>query len=155
MHGASMTTTALVLVLVLAAPAIAQVNGQPSGPPSGVPTGSTSGAPVSCGVAGPVAGSLPGAAVGIVVGSNAPDLDHKTGALPARFYDRHQCDQHGAYWRYGDTVPYELKSLAAPDPRAAEYAARGCRLAPAAVNEREARYVRVCPDAASRYRLTG
>jgi hypothetical protein len=156
MHGASMATAAL--VLALAAPGVAQVYGQqrPAAPPAGAYGADTAyAAPANCGGARAVAGGSPGAVVGIVVGSNAPGLDNKTEALPARFYDKHQCDQRGAYWRYGDTVPYQAQSLAAPDPHAAEYTARGCRLAPAAVNEQEARYVRVCPDSAGRYRITG
>jgi phage tail tape-measure protein len=111
---------------------------------------------------------LIGALAGGVLGSNVAGHGNKTegtvlggvaggglGAFVGHAHDKHQCDERGAYWSYSDTVPYQVDNAVAPDPRAAEYASRGCRLAPAAANGQEARYVRVCPDADGRYRIIG
>ena len=75
------------------------------------------------------------------------------GAAVGHAHDKHKCDQRGAYWNYSDTVPYQ-SSPANPDPNAAGYTSRGCRLAPAQVSGEDYRYVRVCPDANGRYRVT-
>lgn len=122
---------------------------------------------VRCDNTGAIVGGLLGALGGGVLGSNVAGHGNKTGgtvlgalaggglgAFVGHAHDRHQCDQRGAYWAYGDTVPYQVDNSVAYDPRAAEYASRGCRLAPAAVNDQETRYIRVCPDPDGRYRVT-
>lgn len=123
---------------------------------------------VKCDKTGAIAGGLVGALAGGVLGSNVAGHGDKTegtvlggvvggglGALVGHAHDKHRCDQTGAYWSYADTVPYQADTAAPADPRTAEYVSRGCRLAPAAVEGQEARYVRVCPDASGRYRISG
>jgi uncharacterized protein YcfJ len=125
-------------------------------------------APVKCDNTGAIAGGLIGALAGGVLGSNVAGHGNKTegtvlgglvggglGAAVGHAHDKHQCDERGVvYYNYGDTLPYQVDSSA--DPRAAEYVNRGCRMAPAAVNNsQEVRYVRVCPDPDGRYRIVG
>lgn len=62
------------------------------------------------------------------------------------------CDQAGAYWSYGETLPYGTDAAARADPDAAAYVSRGCRLAPAASGS-DQRYIRVCPDGQGKYRV--
>ena len=69
--------------------------------------------------------------------------------------DVQKCDGRGAYYSYSDTVPYRVSNDVYRDPRYSYYSRRGCRLAPAPVNDNDYRYVRVCPDADGRYRITG
>lgn len=89
-------------------------------------------------------GSVLGAVVGGVVGANV-------GAAAAKA----RCDEAGYYYNYADTVPYRESRYA----RSAEYDSyyqRGCRLAPAPVDQTgDVRYVRVCPDERGHYRITG
>jgi uncharacterized protein YcfJ len=79
------------------------------------------------------------------------------GAFVGHAHDKHQCDQQGVvYYNYTDTVPYQVDASAPQDPRTADYINRGCRMAPAAVNNsQDVRYVRVCPDPDGRYRIVG
>lgn len=125
-------------------------------------------AQADCSNTGAIVGGLVGALGGGLIGNSVAGHGNKTegtvlggvlgggaGALVGHAHDKHQCDQRGAYWSYGDTVPYRVDNAVAPDPHAAEYVSRGCRLAPATVNGQESRYVRVCPDADGRYRIAG
>lgn len=140
-------------------------------PPAGAYGANTAyAAPVRCDNTGAIAGGLIGALAGGVLGSNVAGHGNKTegtvlgglvgggvGALVGHAHDKHQCDERGVvYYNYGDTVPYQVDSSAPPDPRAADYVNRGCRMAPASVNNgQETRYVRVCPDPDGRYRIVG
>lgn len=115
-----------------------------------------------------VTAGLIGAIAGGVLGSNVAGHGNKTGgtvlgalvgggagAAIGHASDKYKCDQQGAYWSYNDTVPYQVDSSVYRDDRYTDYSRRGCRLAPAPVNDSETRYVRVCPDAEGRYRVTG
>jgi hypothetical protein len=149
MHCATRTALTAALALAIAASTAAQVHAQPGAPPAGA-----NAAPADCSVSGGGGAFNPnlaargdmtaGAVLGGVVGA---------GAGGGRTYDRRQCDEHGAYWTYGDSWPYQIYHSVGPDPRAVEDAKRGCRLAPAAINDQEARWVSVCPDANGRYRI--
>jgi hypothetical protein len=125
---------------------------------------------VKCDNNGAIAGGLIGALAGGVLGSNVAGHGSKTegtvlgglaggglGAFVGHAHDKHQCDQQGVvYYNYNDTVPYQVDASAPPDPRTADYVNRGCRMAPAAVNNsQDVRYVRVCPDPDGRYRIVG
>jgi len=107
---------------------------------------------IKCDNTGAIAGGLVGALAGGVLGSNLSHSGNKTegavigglaggglGAVVGHVHDKHQCDQRGAYWSYADTVPYQVDNSVAPDPNAAQYVSRGCRLAPAAVNDQQTR----------------
>jgi len=139
-------------------------------PPAGAYGANTAyAAPVKCDNTGAIAGGLIGALAGGVLGSNVAGHGNKTegtvlgglvggglGAYVGHAHDKHQCDERGVvYYNYGDTVPYQVDTSAPPDPRTADYVNRGCRMAPAAVEGQDARYVRVCPDADGRYRIVG
>ena len=80
------------------------------------------------------------------------------GASVGNANDRYKCDNRGPYFTYNDTVPYrESRSYRYGSYDANYYAQQRCRLAPAPVDARgsDYRYVRVCPDAQGRYRVTG
>lgn len=124
--------------------------------------------PIRCNNNSAVTAGLIGAIAGGVLGSNIAGHGDKTGgtvlgalvgggagAAIGHANDKYKCDQRGAYWSYNDTVPYRVDSDVYRDDRYAEYSRRGCRLAPAPVSDRDYRYVRVCPDAEGRYRVTG
>jgi uncharacterized protein YcfJ len=125
-------------------------------------------APVRCNNNSAVTAGVIGAIAGGVLGSNvAGHGDRGTGtvlgalvgggvgAAVGHAHDVQKCDARGAYYTYQDTVPYRTSNDVYRDPRYAYYARRGCRLAPAAVNDSDYRYVRVCPDPDGRYRITG
>jgi uncharacterized protein YcfJ len=124
--------------------------------------------PIHCNNNAAVTAGLIGALAGGVLGSNIAGHGNKTGgtvlgalvgggagAAIGHASDKYKCDQRGAYWSYNDTVPYRVDSDVYRDDRYADYSRRGCRLAPAPVNSTDYRYVRVCPDADGRYRVTG
>ncbi len=112
-----------------------------------------------------------GALVGGVLGSNVAARNVRTegavlgalvggglGASVGNANDRYKCDNRGPYFTYNDTVPYrESRSYRYGSYDANYYAQQRCRLAPAPVDARgsDYRYVRVCPDAQGRYRVTG
>lgn len=119
------------------------------------------------------AGGLIGALAGAAIGSNVAARNARTegavlgavvgGAIGANIAkSTYNCDQTGAYYSYNQTVPYRE---ALDDRRTnsgrynySYYAQQRCRLAaaPAEYGGRaETRYVRVCPDAQGRYRITG
>jgi hypothetical protein len=117
------------------------------------------------------AGGILGALAGAALGSNVAARGHRgdgavlggivgagIGASVGNAHDRYRCDNRGPYFAYGDTIAYRE----APDYRSgrydyAYYSRMHCRLAPAPIDSygRDYRYVRVCPDADGRYRITG
>jgi hypothetical protein len=113
-------------------------------------------AAVTAGIIGALAGGVlgnqvhhgGGTVLGALVGGGA-------GAAIGHASDVQKCDSRGLYYSYNDTMPYRVSNDVHPDDRYAYYQQRGCRLAPAPVNADEYRYVRVCPDADGRFRVTG
>jgi hypothetical protein len=117
------------------------------------------------------AGTILGAIAGAALGSNIAAAGHRTagsilggvvgagiGGSVGHAHDRYLCDTHGPYYSYNETITYRE----APDFRSgrydyAYYNRMRCRLAPAPIDRdgRDVRYVRVCPDADGRYRITG
>ena len=117
------------------------------------------------------AGAIIGALAGAALGSNVAGHGVRTegavlggvvgagiGGAVGNANDRYRCDTHGPYYSYNDTIAYRE----APDYRSGRYdysyyTRMRCRLAPAPIDSygREYRYVRVCPDADGRYRITG
>ena len=125
-------------------------------------------APIHCSNNAAVTAGIIGALAGGVLGSNIAGHGDKTGgtvlgalvgggagAAMGHASDKYKCDRQGAYWSYNDTLPYRVDSGMVADDRYADYRRRGCRLAPAPVNDSDVRYVRVCPDGDGRYRVTG
>jgi len=125
-------------------------------------------APVRCNNNSAVTAGVIGAIAGGVLGSNVAGRGDRTegtvlgalvgggvGAAVGHANDRYKCDAQGAYWSYNDTVPYRVSDNVYRDDRRAYWSRRGCRLAPAPVNDTDYRYVRVCPDSTGRYRVTG
>jgi hypothetical protein len=118
-----------------------------------------------------VAGGLIGALAGAVLGSNVAARNARTegavlgglvgagvGAAVGNANDRYKCDSRGPYFSYDETMPYRegrTRYSSAYDYN--YYSSQRCRLAPAPVDAygRDVRYVRVCPDANGRYRITG
>ena len=128
----------------------------------------TYGSPIRCSNNSTVTAGLIGAIAGGVLGSNVAGRGDRTegtvlgalvgggiGAAVGNASDKYKCDQRGAYWTYNDTVPYRVSDNVYRDERYSYWSRRGCRLAPAPVNDRDYRYVRVCPDSSGRYRVTG
>ncbi|MBS0363655.1 MAG: glycine zipper 2TM domain-containing protein [Proteobacteria bacterium] len=129
--------------------------------------------PVTCrnDHSGATAGAILGAIAGAALGSNLSAPGRHTensvlggviggglGAAVGNAHDRYKCDNRGPYYSYSDTIAYR------EDPRFrsgrydyAYYQRMRCRLAAAPVDYdgRDYRYVRVCPDADGRYRITG
>ena len=117
------------------------------------------------------AGAVIGGLAGAVLGSNlsAPGrhsensvlggvLGAVVGGAVGNAHDRYKCDARGPYYAYGDTIAYRED----PNWRSGRYdygyyTRARCRLAPAPVDAygNDVRYVRVCPDADGRYRITG
>jgi hypothetical protein len=125
-------------------------------------------APVHCNNNAAVTAGVIGAIAGGVLGSNIAHHGDRTagtvlgalvgggvGAAVGHSHDVQKCDARGAYYAYGDTIPYRVDNDVYRDPSYAYYQRRGCRLAPAAVNDTDYRYVRVCPDPDGRFRVTG
>ena len=120
---------------------------------------------------GRTSGAVIGGLAGAVLGSNlsAPGrhtensvlggvLGAVVGGAIGNAHDRYKCDNRGPYYAYGDTIAYRED----PNWRSGRYdygyySRMRCRLAPAPVDPdgRDVRYVRVCPDADGRYRITG
>ena len=126
-------------------------------------------APAPCRNNSAVTAGIIGAIAGGVLGSNVAARNARTegavlgavvgggiGAAVGHANDKAKCDSRGSYYAYGDTVPYRVSDNVYRDTRYDYYRRRGCRLAPASVNDRgDYAYVRVCPDADGRYRVTG
>jgi hypothetical protein len=130
-------------------------------------------APVTCrnDHSSATAGAILGAIAGAALGSNVAGHGVRTegavlggvvgagiGGAVGNAHDRYLCDNRGPYYSYNDTIAYRES----PDFRSgrydyAYYSRMRCRLAPAPVDSygRDYRYVRVCPDAEGRYRITG
>jgi hypothetical protein len=92
-----------------------------------------------------------GAVLGAVVGGGL-------GAAVGNANDKYKCDSRGPYFAYSETVPYrESRSWRYGSNNSSYYTRQRCRLAPAPIDSygRDYRYVRVCPDASGRYRITG
>jgi hypothetical protein len=117
------------------------------------------------------AGGILGALAGAALGSNIAAGGHRTdgailggvvgagiGASVGNAHDKYRCDNRGPYYSYSDTIAYR------EDPRWRSgrydygyYNRMRCRLVAAPIDGdgRDYRYVRVCPDADGRYRITG
>ena len=71
---------------------------------------------------------------------------------------RAKCDEHGYYYSYNQTVPYQEsdydRARRSGQYDYAYYEDQRCRLAPAPTSGDQYRYVRVCPDSQGRYRIT-
>jgi hypothetical protein len=112
-----------------------------------------------------------GALAGAVLGSNVAARNARTegavlgavlggavGAGVGRANDRYKCDVNGPYFSRNETIAYrEAQGYGYDRNRYSRYSRMGCRLAPAPVDDygQDYRYVRVCPDASGRYRITG
>jgi len=139
----------------------------------GRPTVYVAPGPVTCrndhsaATAGAVLGAIAGAALGANLSAPGRHSENAVlggviggglGAAVGNAHDRYRCDSHGPYYTYNDTITYRED----PAYRVGRYDYRyyqrmRCRLAPAPVDAygRDVRYVRVCPDADGRYRITG
>ncbi|MBS0332627.1 MAG: hypothetical protein JSS35_07655 [Proteobacteria bacterium] len=129
--------------------------------------------PVSCrnDHSSATAGAILGAIAGAALGSNLSAAGRHTensvlggvigggiGAAVGNAHDKYRCDSRGPYFAYGDTVAYrEDPGFRSGRYDYAYYERMHCRLAAAPVDRwgRDYRYVRVCPDADGRYRITG
>ncbi len=145
--------------------------GATAAPYYGRPT--TYNAPVTCrnDHSAATAGAVIGALAGAALGSNIAASGHRTGgsilgavvgggvgASVGAAHDRYRCDTRGPYYSYSDTIAYrEDRRDRSGRYDYAYYSRMRCRLAPAAVDPygEDVRYVRVCPDADGRYRITG
>lgn len=120
-------------------------------------------------VAGGVIGALAGAALGSNVAARGVRTEGAVlgavvgGAIGAGVGSASaRCDAGGYYYSYRDTIPYR-EGFYDRRGRSGRYDYRyysrvGCRLATAPVDwgdRTDYRYVRVCPDASGRYRITG
>jgi hypothetical protein len=117
------------------------------------------------------AGTILGALAGAALGSNIAAGGHRTdgailggvvgagvGNAVGNAHDRYRCDGRGPYYSYSDTVAYrEDRGYRSGRYDYSYYTRMRCRLAPAPVDAygEDIRYVRVCPDADGRYRITG
>jgi hypothetical protein len=80
-------------------------------------------------------------------------------SVGARATSNVRCDSYGAYYTYSQTQPYRegyYDSAGRWHTTRTNTAYARCRIAPAPTNAyaSEYRYVRVCPDASGRYRIT-
>lgn len=140
----------------------------PAAPYYGAPAAYAAPSPTPCNNNSAVTAGIIGALAGGVLGNSVTHGGGRTGgtvlgalvgggigASVGHAHDVQKCDANGLYYSYNDTMPYRVDSDVYRDNRSAYYENRGCRLAPAAVSDSEYRYVRVCPDADGRYRVTG
>jgi hypothetical protein len=120
---------------------------------------------------GRTAGAVIGGLAGAVLGSNLSAagrhgenaalggvLGAVVGGAVGNAHDRYKCDTRGPYYAYGDTIAYREDPTWRSGRYDRDYYVRmRCRLAPAPVDAygNDIRYVRVCPDADGRYRITG
>jgi hypothetical protein len=139
----------------------------------GRPAGYVAPPPVACrndhnaATAGTILGALAGAALGANLSAPGRHTENAVlggvigggiGAAVGNAHDRYRCDDHGPYYAYADTMPYrEDPAFRSGRYDYAYYENRHCRLVTAPVDPagRDYRYVRVCPDADGRYRITG
>ena len=117
------------------------------------------------------AGGILGALAGAALGSNVAARHHRgdgavlggivglgIGASVGNAHDKYRCDGRGPYYSYDDTIAYrESRDYRSGQYDSAYYDRMHCRLAAAPIDRdgRDYRYVRVCPDADGRYRITG
>jgi uncharacterized protein YcfJ len=136
----------------------------------GRPTSATS-VPCNSNNNSTVAGGLIGALAGAVLGSQIAGRGDRTegavlggvagavvGGAVGNANDRYKCDTRGPYFTYDQTQPYrEGRRRYSSAYDTSYYERQRCRLAAAPVDAygRDVRYVRVCPDAEGRYRITG
>jgi surface antigen len=119
-------------------------------------------------------GGIIGALAGAAIGSNVAARNARTegavlgavvGGVAGASIGKQstKCDANGYYFTYSETVPYR-ESRYDRYRRSGQYGysyytRQRCRLAAAPIDwedrGREVRYVRVCPDAQGRYRVTG
>jgi hypothetical protein len=121
----------------------------------------------SAATAGAILGALAGAALGSNVAGHGVRTEGAVlggvvgagiGGAVGNANDRYRCDSRGPYYSYGDTIAYrEAQGYRSGRYDSTYYSRMRCRLAPAPVDSygRDYRYVRVCPDADGRYRITG
>jgi hypothetical protein len=118
-----------------------------------------------------VGGGIIGALAGAALGSNIAARGHRgdgavlggvvgafTGAAVGNAHAKYLCDQRGPYYSYNDTIAYrEDGGYRSGRYDYGYYQRMRCRLAVAPIDrdERDYRYVRVCPDGDGRYRITG
>ncbi len=139
----------------------------------GRPTAYVAPGPVECrnDHSAATAGTILGAIAGAALGSNIAASGHRTagsilggvvgagiGGSVGHAHDRYLCDSRGPYYGYNETIEYrEARDFRSGQYDYAYYNRMHCRLAPAPVDPygRDVRYVRVCPDADGRYRITG
>jgi hypothetical protein len=145
--------------------------GAPAAPYYGRPT--TYNGPVTCrnDHTSATAGGILGALAGAALGSNIAARGHRgdgavlggivglgVGASVGASNDRYRCDPRGPYYSYDDTIAYrEDRGYRSGQYDYAYYSRMRCRLVAAPIDNygRDYRYVRVCPDADGRYRITG
>lgn len=120
---------------------------------------------------GAFGGGLIGALAGAALGSNVAARGHRgdgavlggvvgagIGASVGNAHDKYKCDNAGPYYSYNETIPYrESRDYRSGRYDYRRYSDMRCRLVPAAIDNdgQDYRYVRVCPDGAGRYRITG
>jgi hypothetical protein len=121
----------------------------------------------SAATAGTILGALAGAALGSNVAAHGVRTEGAVlgavvggaiGGSVGNAHDRYNCDSRGPYYSYNDTIAYrEARDYRSGHYDYAYYDRMHCRLAPAPIDAygRDVRYVRVCPDADGRYRITG
>ncbi len=114
-----------------------------------------------------IIGALAGAALGSNVAANGRGTEGAVlgavvgggiGAAVGHANDKYRCDTNGPYYSYNETVPYrEARNYRSGRYDRNYYTRQRCRLASAPIDGygRDYRYVRVCPDASGRYRITG
>jgi hypothetical protein len=120
----------------------------------------------SAATAGAIIGALAGAALGSNVAGHGVRTEGAVlggvvgaglGGAVGNAHDKYRCDSRGPYYSYGDTIAYrEARDYRSGQYDSSYYTRMRCRLAPAPIDSdgREYRYVRVCPDADGRYRIT-
>ncbi len=118
-------------------------------------------------VAAGIIGALAGAALGSNVAANGRGTEGAVlgavvgggiGAAVGHANDKYKCDSGGPYYSYDQTVPYrEARNYRSGRYDSSYYTRQRCRLVTAPIDSdgRDYRYVRVCPDASGRYRITG
>lgn len=155
MHCATMTPIAAAAALAIAAPVAAQPYGSASYGPMPPYAQQRDASPVPAPGSGPSGTGYAYPYVPPAQRYGATAEAYGANASTAACDNAQKCDEAGAWWSYGETLPYDTDAAAAADPNAASYVSRGCRLAPAQASGADQRYVRVCPDGRGKYRVSG
>lgn len=139
----------------------------------GRPSAYVAPAPVACrndhsaATSGAILGAIAGAALGANLSAPGRHAENAAlggvlgggiGAAIGDAHNRYRCDGLGPYYAFSDTLPYrEDPSFRSGRYDYAYYERLRCRLAAAPVDRdgRDYRFIRVCPDADGRYRITG